>query len=497
MSNSVVSRVAAIIFFLVAIPLALNACQTSDTENPPTPTIKVVVASYNSADAEIQVDFVSDGTDDQEEIQAAINALPVWGGKVTLPEGTFFFGVGSGITLRSHITLEGQGSKTILKRTGGGGLGLIRDEPGITDIIIKNLSIDGNQSVPPPANRYPSGIALKYVDGGLIEDVLIKNVGSGGQADAGGDGLFITNLARNITVRRVIATGIGTAGDSSFAFEIAHGAQDITIIDSYSIDSAHAFSIHNHPDSDGPQRVTINNSGAIGTTDGPGFSVQGQAGAPSMPQYIEFNNSVSENNSGGGFHVSPYTKYITINGGSSTGDGGVGIRLIGDSSGTWEEIKAIGVSVIANKHAGNAVYGNTGTELDNIYVYDGKGDVGILSYGSVRNSHVKHMREDGTTMRGIQIMGSGIAEGNEVEDVGGFAIAVVNKTSGRISGNYLHDNASFDIFINHSDNQIVEDNVSLSPEGIQIRSDSDNNTLRNNQFAGTIMDDSTTTKWLP
>ena len=51
-----------------------------------------VVAASDSKNKE-KADYVCDGVDDQVEIQAAIDALPVSGGKISLSEGFFLFQV--------------------------------------------------------------------------------------------------------------------------------------------------------------------------------------------------------------------------------------------------------------------------------------------------------------------------------------------------------------------------------------------------------------------
>ncbi|MEN6514449.1 MAG: hypothetical protein ABFC82_10965, partial [Methanoculleus sp.] len=49
----------------------------------------VVAASDSTSTAKAQADYVCDGSNDQAEIQNAINALPAGGGTVQLTEGTF------------------------------------------------------------------------------------------------------------------------------------------------------------------------------------------------------------------------------------------------------------------------------------------------------------------------------------------------------------------------------------------------------------------------
>ena len=76
------------------------------------PSATVTVAASNSVRSG-GAQYVCDGTSDEVEIQAAINALPTAGGVVQLLEGTY--DIRNPITMRSNMWLRGQGPGTILK----------------------------------------------------------------------------------------------------------------------------------------------------------------------------------------------------------------------------------------------------------------------------------------------------------------------------------------------------------------------------------------------
>jgi len=112
---------------------------------PPVVPATIVVAASDSKDP-TRADYKCDGVNDQEEINAAINALPSAGGKVVLLEGTY--NIGSSITiLKSNVTLEGSGPGTKLFLVNGANTHVIRVGNGSTslnNIKISNLQIDGN-----------------------------------------------------------------------------------------------------------------------------------------------------------------------------------------------------------------------------------------------------------------------------------------------------------------------------------------------------------------
>jgi hypothetical protein len=92
--------------------------------------------------------FVCDGTADNVEIQAAIDALSTTGGEIYLIEGTFILNATLNIDY-SHITLNGT-LASILKLGNGLNTHLILINSGtdkiISDVCIRNLQLDGNRT---------------------------------------------------------------------------------------------------------------------------------------------------------------------------------------------------------------------------------------------------------------------------------------------------------------------------------------------------------------
>ncbi|MCL4215780.1 MAG: hypothetical protein KJ052_02055, partial [Candidatus Hydrogenedentes bacterium] len=77
----------------------------------------VVATRDSSEQAKARADYIGDGEGDQEQINAAIQALPAIGGTVLLMEGTYDIrrvegALGGVIIDRDNVTLAGQGPST-------------------------------------------------------------------------------------------------------------------------------------------------------------------------------------------------------------------------------------------------------------------------------------------------------------------------------------------------------------------------------------------------
>ena len=133
-----------------------------------------VVAASDSAH-EYEADYICDGTADQVQIQAAIDALPATGGEVLLLDGTYNIEVA--LVMDSYQTLRGCGRNTILttstvnltflRAVGGAGTEKI-------GIVIADLQIDGGAGA-----VSEMGIYFKYVDYSLIQNVYSRRHASG------------------------------------------------------------------------------------------------------------------------------------------------------------------------------------------------------------------------------------------------------------------------------------------------------------------------------
>ncbi len=120
---------------------------------------KVVAASDSLDTNPAHYDYLCTGVNDTLTIQAAINALPAFGGKVLLMEGHYYLAtnaVGANdtaqIVLRSGVTLEGMGPSTVLLKKPGISAGStwligqfdVSTGISIQNCVVCNLTLDGN-----------------------------------------------------------------------------------------------------------------------------------------------------------------------------------------------------------------------------------------------------------------------------------------------------------------------------------------------------------------
>ncbi len=136
-----------------------------------------VVAAHDSLDNE-NADFVCDGTDDQVEIQAAIDNLLAIGGSIYLREGTYIVSGDIKIS-KSNVTLVGAGASTVIK---------IRDShdaninviyaSGKSGLLIQNLRIDGNKANQTSGTMF--GIYFTSVENSKIIDCWVEDLRNNG-----------------------------------------------------------------------------------------------------------------------------------------------------------------------------------------------------------------------------------------------------------------------------------------------------------------------------
>ncbi len=134
-----------------ALLLAVCAAISSTVDRTALAATVRVAAKDSSAASKAAADFVADGTGDQEQVMAAIRALPEAGGTVLLLEGTYDIrrvdGTLGGVTIdRSRVVLAGQGAATVLRLAAEQNTNVVRIiGSGVGDITIRDLTVDANR----------------------------------------------------------------------------------------------------------------------------------------------------------------------------------------------------------------------------------------------------------------------------------------------------------------------------------------------------------------
>ena len=293
-----------------------------------------VAASDATARVKFKADYICDGTDDDVQIQAAINALPSVGGTVILSEGNFHCnGV---ITLNEYASLVGQGiDRTTLSIETEIASFIITDPPGgvyYSGVGLHNLRVEATQRTTSHLvyflriqNTYISNI---YIDGGGKSD---SSLGSA-LLISGGRGLNLNNIwASNfyddgiaisnswyINLNNIFVRNSAGAYSGSSGIEIDDGSKEININNVYGegINGA-VVNIFAHAENLGPQKITASNlfgkdSWAVVGVSGPDSTNKTKA--------IEITNFTGDNSMG--FKVGANVEGVTVRGGKvvNTGD---------------------------------------------------------------------------------------------------------------------------------------------------------------------------------
>ena len=107
-------------------------------------TCRFVIGTSTAGWTQADCDYLCDGTDDQEEINAAIQALPTGGGEVVILDGTYHI-TGRVNINKSDVTLTGNGKNTILKQSAADGAATHIIDITYDNNTIRRLVLDGNR----------------------------------------------------------------------------------------------------------------------------------------------------------------------------------------------------------------------------------------------------------------------------------------------------------------------------------------------------------------
>ncbi len=148
-----------------------SSCTNSNVETG------IITIAASDSWPKVGANVACDGRDDQVQIQVAIDT----GKKVVLREGNFY--TSSEILLSSNSTIEGKGigATKIIGSGKGTQYRVIRNDnttDGNTNIVIRNMTIDGGWSYPSQAGGNGGALTLAKCQDVIVENVEVSH-GSG------------------------------------------------------------------------------------------------------------------------------------------------------------------------------------------------------------------------------------------------------------------------------------------------------------------------------
>ena len=135
-------------------------------------TATYIVAASDSKNR-ASADYYCDGTADNVQIQAALDALPDTGGEVVLLDGTF--NIVTTIDYNDFQKISGTGTATILKLTAGSNTNILKNVDqlnGNSGTVLSDFKIDGNK-----ANNVSTSRGIWHVKGSnlIFENLTVQD----------------------------------------------------------------------------------------------------------------------------------------------------------------------------------------------------------------------------------------------------------------------------------------------------------------------------------
>lgn len=159
---------------------------------PPGRGATQVVAPNDASDLiKSQADYVCDGTADDVQIQAALDALPSGGGRVVLSAGVFT--IAASITLASYDSLEGQGAYATILRTTTSSIDVIQVHGADVSNKLQGIRV-ANMLIDSDASATSDGLSIQYCKRSIFENLDITDFNGHGLHIQGSHDNRYTNI---------------------------------------------------------------------------------------------------------------------------------------------------------------------------------------------------------------------------------------------------------------------------------------------------------------
>lgn len=310
-----------------------------------------------------KADYICDGTNDEVEIQAAIDALPANGGLVQLTEGIFNFARSgaSQILLSSGTWLRGMGKATQIKLANSIDQTMIGNENATplsksgtvdNDITVSDFYVDGNKTNQGGGLDSIWCVGFSTVDNLDIHNLFVENGFTSGIRtefcnyvkiynnrvhNSADDCIAINEETKFGTVQNNVCSAAGQGGKTygaPYGIEVQDGAEDIVVGGNTIVNcSSGGIQISLHAGKPQCVRVAIQENAINNCPSISGIDIVGESGTNHEHITIAGNTIgqlITELDSGGSFTSGTFTDLETI---SQAVSGATGVILRIDISG--------------------------------------------------------------------------------------------------------------------------------------------------------------------
>jgi parallel beta-helix repeat protein len=441
----------------------------SSTDSGATILSKLNNQPYTTVGFTTGCDYVCDGTDDQVQIQAAIDYVySLGGGKIIIKAGDY--SISDRINVQSYITIEGEDWNTVITMANSTNDYFFQNYDttnGNTEIHIKDLKLVGNKA----HNTICDGFNMVKVSDSFFEHIRITDARKGWRLDEVTNTTFKDNYLddpKNNTGAFNFQTG------SSYNKVIGNRAEGYTVCVNfdgtdeacnYNVVSENVFSDDQSDDGNTVGDCILFNSGGEGLVveDGPTFNV--------------ISNNTINGFGEDGIRISDNCRNMTVTGNTIQNIGRYAIALSG-----FDNTDCV--------ISGNAIYGGTTHTAC---------DIGIMiDHAGIRNTIIGNTITD-CSVYGILLNHGGSSKntvtGNTIYNIGSNGI-YVQSDENVISANVIDGNGSTDngIYILNAKNNIVSNNIikNNTASGIRLQETTGDATVYNIVSGNRIFDDQDT-----